>query len=629
MEEEFSDMKNPFIVPFLSNLVKSYTEGVWHNDAISAILKENIHIPTPYMRTSHYTSHQLFAFAIIAFSASTAGIAIINQLNAAAMPANAELRNKSDGNSEQGNAKDNRCLHRVYTCPEGLTPDSGLCTMTFNPVLCDSQYCKADSNNCFRFGSQYENVKDDDKLRKANDNQDDDEDTEKDNKITDSNECVHSTFTCLDNSNAPNCFKRVRNEEVKCNDEICADGKCITLSTFLSSTTFTPWDKGNLPGPFPRQETMCSIIKSSCPPEDTSCLSDVSVEQIDCMDPRCTNGECSTTTVQVDEKDNMIANINPAVKPADISSKKSDQSGKNKESDNSGQGNKKVEGIPFRIDFPTFQDKSAQNKNPKNTTQYQELGCFRKDGTWSRERSDQCDSNQLKYIQIQERRQTLTPPAQEIEGSPIFNQAHEADVRAKIEEKFLSKDKRDAQKDALLRTTDDAIARLGYIAEQGIVPIEASMHLTETLDWLRQVQVNFSAGEHSVDDIQQEASELRERLSSTQWLIASSLEQSGVSMQRKPETILSKTDRIFTAIPSAFSIMQDAQIEIPGEALQLFMDAREKYDVIKPECQVDTEKCLRISEVVAVLEPMITLMKDSISAAGRPDIEDQINLIFQ
>lgn len=575
----------------------------------------------------HLPQQHLVALAIIGVSSCVAGATAFGRLIAVTGPSDSTY--KADGDM---------CVLLQPGCsPEAVKTPGNACYGRVTSIRCSDTECQMNASRCLPQDWYYSGGGSASSATYGNHPAAGDDDV-----------CIRQVFECRNGSTDPNCFKRLWSKEVKCEEDICDAGGCVPKDVFLSTTPLAPWDLGPLPGPFPRTETMCTVRTSACPPTDMTCLSDISIQQVRCDDASCMMGPssaCTYTNVQVDENDRIIPSTGTMQSSKSSKSSKSFSSARSSArqteggtheqtgaTGNPGSGSRNDSGegnLPFQVDFPAFQTPPAEdNSGSGHAEQRRVLGCFLRDGTWSQTRGSDCDPDQLKYIELQNR-PTLTPPAAPSGTSPIFNQEQEAEVRVKIEERFFSDTQREDQRSSLLRSADDAIARLALIVEQQMLPFEASLQISATIDWLKQTQVKFGAGEQSLDDIQSEAEELRRRLSSAQALIASSLEQSGIPAKRNPDSLLTKTDRIFSAVPTAFSIMQQAQIVIPPESLTLFMDAQARYERIKPECQADAEKCLQLTEVVDVLEPMIRLMKDSIAAAGQPDVEMQINTIFQ
>lgn len=506
------------------------------------------------------------------------------------------------------------CYRQVQTCLPGSTTN---CTTRNESIRCNDTYCNMNVGKCIPTAGQtgLSSSQASSSISRSQ--------TSSNASAANNGKCILTKFECKDGAESANCFKRMRSKEVSCEDRTCVNGSCMTSMLFFMSNQLQPWDTEGLKGPFPRTETMCQIRKSSCLPGDTTCLSDVTFEQTSCNDPRCsTAGSCTQSTVKVDGNDNIIGETRTT--GGTTTTTATDRSTGN--------------GLPVEMEFPQYnaQDRTVAGSTESSTTQQpgveqrRALGCFRPDGTWTTVRTE-CDADQSKYID-QRNAQTLTPPADRTTTGPavVFDAAHEAEVREKIEERFFSYEERKVQLDALLSTASNAVERLQILRNrQELLPQDVISKVIETIEWLNQIQATFSEGTHSVDEIRQQAEDVHVRISATQILVTNALQQSGVVIERRPETLLTKMDRIFAAIPNALSLMQSEAVVIPAQALQHFLDAQNAYKAIKPECEANADACLKLSQVIDYLEPMIALLKESINSSGKPELIDQINILMQ
>jgi hypothetical protein len=417
--------------------------------------------------------------------------------------------------------------------------------------------------------------------------------------------CIRRAFECKDGATGANCLKRMRHEEVSCTDDSCIGHTCIARDIFFNTMTFESWDLGDLPGPFPRTETMCVIKKSDCPANDTSCLSDLTFEQISCVDTACTlSSDCDRITVQVDKNDAIVSQV------ISKSSSSINQLG-NTSSMNNGSRSSSMSssGLPFNMDFPPF------NENT-NTTDNRTLGCFADDGTWTTDRT-KCAADQSRFLNPQT-------------GGGNSSQASiNPDIRAAIERRFVPDNERSEKVRILVENVRSAIDRLSRIANAGILSVDVTGEVSATVNWLKEVESAYANSDRTIDDIELQSANVRIRVEHVQRLIDDDFAQSGVLENRNPETLLSKTDKIFDVIPTAFSIMQEEGVTLTTPMLDFYLKAKNAYDAIKPSCQMTPDECLRLREVVEPLQQLVDAMKEAIDLAGRQDVADKIDLLFQ
>lgn len=544
-----------------------------------------------------------FALAVVGLSSVLAGLTVVSRLNAAVL-------REAASSSMVG-----RCQYRAYTCPAGLTPSSGQCTPMLREIACDDTYCLADATRCFPWGSQNANGSATSYPRP----------TLEDEQASDV--CIIRAFECRDGAVRANCFKRLRATDIRCDDPACADGDCVPRERFFANDSFAPWDTGALPGSFPRTETMCSLGGSACADGDDQCLRDLALRQVRCDDARCADGtaSCTRTTVLVDAQDNLVrlpmsagtSSVIPALHSTDTERQNDDENARD---------------LPFTIDFPTQRQpidtrSSSSSSMPRSIEQRPDLGCFARDGTWTRDRAD-CDPNQLQYIELQRGKEPSAPISGGNERPHIFEEPAEADIRSRIEERFFPAPERAAQRERLLHTIDEAIARLSEIVARQILPSEASIHAIETITWLRNIQATFATGDHSADDMRRQAEDVRVRLSSIRTLIYTALDQSHIS-GHMPDDLLDKMDRVIGALSGAFSILQEENIAIPPAAAASWVNVRRTYEEIKPACQANESVCVRLAEVVDMLDTTVNILKEAVAAANRPEIEDRIRALIR
>ncbi len=414
--------------------------------------------------------------------------------------------------------------------------------------------------------------------------------------------CVLQTFSCAKNA-LPSCYKRIRSNQLECRDSACGAGSCIALEVFVTKNTFQPWDLGKMEGPFPRSETMCVIERSSCPPNDPSCLSPVSIEQIPCSDARCTSGACTRMTIQVDEGDNIIGNA--TVVPVDPSKTPPSNPGEPTRENPTGTEEK-----------PTIEP-TVGEPIPTVRQQGPILGCFAEDGSWTVDRT-LCAADQARFTQGQ---QQPSPAA----ASPEVSR----ETRMQIEEQFVPDTRKAALVQNLLSLTIEAVGRLSLILENPTLSNELRINLSSTMEWLRAVQRTAAEESQSINDLQLLADEVGQRLVETQLAVITWAESSGRPALPPPQTLTDKMDKILMALPSAFGLLQAEMIMIPQEALTGFVEAQAVYELVKPACLANSNTCGELNKVIDLLVPVVASLKTAIDTAGRPDLEVQIDLLMQ
>ncbi len=353
-------------------------------------------------------------------------------------------------------------------------------------------------------------------------------------------------------------------------------------------------EKGNMGNPSPT----CVIERSACPPNDPSCLSPVSIEQIPCSDARCATGACTRMTIHVDKGDNIgKAKVNPFAGPP-----QTDLSASGETSGN-------------------HQETETPIMNPgapigTTTTQGPILGCFAEDGSWTSDRS-LCAVDQARFPQGQ------PPPLPQ----GLVEISRETSLQ--IEEQFVPDTRRTALVQNLLSLTIEAVGRLSLILENPTLSPDLRMNLSGTMEWLRAIQRTVSEEDHSINDLQMLADEVGKRLVDTRLAVIAWVESSGRTSLPPPQTLTDKMDKILMALPSAFSLLQAEMIMIPDVAISGFVEAQAVYEIIKPTCLSNSDTCGELNKVVDLLVPVVAALKTAIDTAGRSDLEAQIDLLMQ
>jgi hypothetical protein len=415
--------------------------------------------------------------------------------------------------------------------------------------------------------------------------------------------CMLQQFACKSEANA-SCFKRVRTREVNCSDSICNTSNCVSRAIFFGTSQLKEWDVGNLKGPFPRAETMCILRSSSCPQSDPSCFGDTTFEQISCENTRCVGNQfCIRSQVFVDANDNMVSNAKPAA-------------------ENNGQGNTDDK-LPFNLNLPEFslnEKGEDRNETIKAIDTGRPNGCYTPEGVWTTER-EKCARDQSPF---------LDPAFTGISNTPSLtaDPAREIAVRMKIEERFFPAEERALQLRSLLDSITGAIARLEQLKNMPNLPVENVAQIAATLEWMKQIETTYATGEHTIDAIRQQANALREKLTQTQTMVASVLQQAGIVVTKKPDSVLTGLEKILAEVTPAFQLMQEEGVTVPTEAYGLYLAAESSFAETNTACATNADACANLSEVIRLLEEMIAHLKTAINAAGKPDLEMRISEMF-
>lgn len=196
-------------------------------------------------------------------------------------------------------------------------------------------------------------------------------------------------------------------------------------------------------------------------------------------------------------------------------------------------------------------------------------------------------------------------------------------IRKKIEKRFIPDERLLERREKLLANITQAIGRLSLLQQQEVLPPEINAHVVSGTEYLKQVSASL-AEETNLQELQKRAEEVREYLDQAQELVQIGMQETGFPLQRDPSALTSRLDRIFRTIPYAFTLMQQEGITVSADLVEAFQAAQTQYDAFKPACASDPDECLTFTEVVASLEPIIASMKNTIDAAGRPDVIQMI-----
>lgn len=296
-----------------------------------------------------------------------------------------------------------------------------------------------------------------------------------------------------------------------------------------------------------------------------------------------------------------------------------------------------------RVPEVTNADNSGQGSvtDTRNDRVEPARGCFDPSGNWTTDRM-QCAANQSIFLNTtrpgttgptgttgttgttQTTGTTTTAPS-----GPAFNPAQEAEVRQELEARFVPEPERARRLDDLLDSVSDALTRLQRVTAGKLLPIEVLTDVSGTTDWLMQTQITFGNGEHTLDEIQRQAEDVRIRLNRTQTLIGNALKASGTKIERIPETLIAKLDHMISTIPTALTIMLQDQVSVSLATYDAYLQVQVLFGQVKAACLTDPEGCNRFGAVISGLEPIVAEMKSAIDASGNTMLQGKIDLLFQ
>jgi hypothetical protein len=420
--------------------------------------------------------------------------------------------------------------------------------------------------------------------------------------------CMIRRFVCAKGA-ASSCYKRWRSTGVSCTDTVCGSGTCMLSDIFFSTYKLEPWDTGTLPAPFPRTETMCIIQSSACPPEDSSCLSPVSLEQVSCDDLRCVTGACTRMSVLVDQTDTIVSQTTTI--PTGSSGPSGGDGENQEEGERTGENQESGNGTT------SGSSGSGESGTTGITQTTRAVGCFDAAGIWTTDRS-RCAVDQKQFVEPTGSTQGQSPEA----GTAEEQKA----IERKIEPQFVSDTRKSALVQSLLASTVEATGRISRMLESPNLPQDVRFILEQKIEALRMAQQSVSQEEQSVRDLQLLADSVAVSLGEVQQTVTFWMES---NPQDFPITVTDKLDRLFASLPSVFGILLQEGIPIESTTMDGYLVAQQTYDAVRGECMADANSCGKLSQVLDTLEPVFAGIRLSLERAGRTDLEQQLDSVLQ
>jgi len=196
--------------------------------------------------------------------------------------------------------------------------------------------------------------------------------------------------------------------------------------------------------------------------------------------------------------------------------------------------------------------------------------------------------------------------------------AEETRLRDMIEEKLVSREYLEEQREQLLDNVDEAADRLRYLASTDL-PSDVRKEIAGTIQWLGDVRGAAAEEPRSLEDLQIRAQAVHARLAETQEVLTTAL-RSPQDPPPTPNRLLAAADRIFLALPEVFALLQEEGIAVPAGSIMSFNTAQTLYGAIREQCLADEDACARIGETVPHLEQVLGTLKDTLKKAKREDL---------
>ena len=101
-------------------------------------------------------------------------------------------------------------------------------------------------------------------------------------------------------------------------------------------------------------------------------------------------------------------------------------------------------------------------------------------------------------------------------------------------------------------------------------------------------------------------------------------QQAGVEI----EDIVSGVGELLEKTYSALQVLFRENIYVPNEIINEFQQANSLFIDIQNRCNRNQDSCGEMSDVIAILEPMLDSLKNVVESSGNQSIEDEIFQIF-
>jgi len=274
-------------------------------------------------------------------------------------------------------------------------------------------------------------------------------------------------------------------------------------------------------------------------------------------------------------------------------------------------------------------------------------GCFRSSGSWTGDRN-KCDRDQKKfYKQVKEIIFTDGMSSNQLSGIPqeiletitsmdipvaLETEEEEEELKVKIREEYVSASDIDKTRKNLLKAIKEARRHLTVIRENvTTLPAFGDQFLAHSIGWLNAAQEYVGADNKTEKELQEVASLVKQLVTNTDALLAH-LQDTGVlpsSDNIKIENILDRLGNVLDAMPRAFLLLEEEDIEIELDATFSYIEARIFFEDTRKECLQNNNACSDLWDVFEEIDAVQSFMDQAIRNARRSDLKDEIDKFFE
>lgn len=421
----------------------------------------------------------------------------------------------------------------------------------------------------------------------------------------------------------------------------------------------------------------CTLVQLQCSPTDTSCTKPPTFTHLACNDPTCqknfalklcTDTSCTSRVFCVPS---ALAKVSSDTGGGDNgTSGNTNNSGSGNGGDNSGDSkgsgdnggtlngggsNSGTSGDSGQSGNGSQGGPSIPTSGDNGTSGGKLLGCFTTDGNWTTDRTA-CDPNQARHFQTgnadtgnsngngsgDNGGNTHTGGYQNNTGTSggtgdsgnsstgssdktsVEQDQQDQQLQLQLDSQFHSQSERDSAYANLVNATTTALSHMNTLSQQTL-PVEAAATVAATQQWIQQLLSTLSTGEPTVEQVQQQAQDLRDKLAETQSVLASSIQVT----PPKPQQITDPLDSLLSAIPNVFQFLQNQGIVLTQDPLTEYQTAASLYLQYKPQCLQNSDACLQMGDVLTHLETMRNDLEQILQSSNRTDLESTIDQMLQ
>lgn len=385
----------------------------------------------------------------------------------------------------------------------------------------------------------------------------------------------------------------------------------------------------------------CVLRLSSCAPSDVTCIESAVFVRASCADSRCLlpNNVCTAISGATSSAASSSARVAPSA------AQQAQETVGDTNSDNGDQsittGNDGRRDTTNGSDSISVRDDGSERANNDSAEQQAPLGCYDSTGTWTDDRT-QCATDQRQFLPVSATRNpsvlinglptppspspttTTTAPTVSATRDEVTADQQDSTLQTRFREIFRNEEERKAAINDLMATASSALERLQTL-QNSTLASDAAAVVTDTSAWVSELLRSLSSDALTLQQVQAKADELKSRLQGTAQIVAVSVP----AIVRKPESLISKMDAILSGIPTVFSYMSEQGAAASSEAISEYQVAVGLYSTLRPKCLMNPDECLGMAGIIGHLETMRTNIADSLSAAGKTDLQNQIDAMMQ